>query len=126
MSRLIRRRSISRSISARTTGKLKRQIKRKILPGYGKKGAGVIKNPKKSMYNAIYHRTTIDSRDLFKKQHTHKSKSTSKTSDDHLGFGCSVGLVFAGLFVGQAIGGNIGGTIGVIIMTIFVIIAMFS
>ena len=46
--RLIRHRSLMKSISARTTAKYKRQIKKKILPGYGKKGAGVIKNPKKA------------------------------------------------------------------------------
>ena len=30
--------SLKRSISARTTGQLKRSVKRAIIPGYGKKG----------------------------------------------------------------------------------------
>ena len=42
--------SLKRSISARTTGQLKRSVKRAIIPGYGKKGMGWIKNPKKALY----------------------------------------------------------------------------
>lgn len=41
--------SLKRSISARTTGQLKRSVKRAIIPGYGKKGMGWIKNPKKAL-----------------------------------------------------------------------------
>ena len=58
--------SLKRSISARTTGQLKRSIKRAVIPGYGKKGMGWIKNPKKAMYNKIYHKTTFSIFDLFK------------------------------------------------------------
>ena len=42
--------SLKKSISARTTGQLKRSVKRAIIPGYGKKGMGWIKNPKKALY----------------------------------------------------------------------------
>jgi len=58
--------SLKRSISARTTGQLKRSVKRAIIPGYGKKGMGWIKNPKKAMYNKVYHKTTFSIFDLFK------------------------------------------------------------
>lgn len=58
--------SFKRSISARTTGQLKRSVKRAIIPGYGKKGMGWIKNPKKAMYNKVYHKTTFSIFDLFK------------------------------------------------------------
>ena len=34
--------SIKRSISARTTGRAKRAIKRAIIPGYGRKGMGFL------------------------------------------------------------------------------------
>lgn len=51
--------SIKRSISARTTGKAKRAIKRAIIPGYGRKGMGLLTNPKKSLYNRVYRRTTF-------------------------------------------------------------------
>ena len=58
--------SLKKSISARTTGQLKRSVKRAIIPGYGKKGMGWIKNPKKAMYNKVYHKTTFSIFDLFK------------------------------------------------------------
>ena len=35
---------IKKSIKARTTGKAKRVVKKALIPGYGKKGAGWIKN----------------------------------------------------------------------------------
>lgn len=44
-----------------TTGRFKRAVKRQVIPFYGKKGVGWIKNPKKAAYNAVYHRTTIKS-----------------------------------------------------------------
>ena len=58
--------SLKRSISARTTGQLKRRVKRAIIPGYWKKGMGWIKNPKKALYNKVYHKTTFSIFDLFK------------------------------------------------------------
>lgn len=58
--------SLKRSISARTTGRAKRAIKKALIPGYGKKGTGVIKNPKKAVYNKIYRKTTFSLFDLFK------------------------------------------------------------
>ncbi|MGO3018642.1 MAG: hypothetical protein ACTIH2_05760 [Anaerococcus sp.] len=62
----MRKPSWRKSLSARTTGKYKRQIKRALIPGYGKKGMGWIKNPKKAMYNKVYHKTTFSFFDLFK------------------------------------------------------------
>jgi len=56
---IIRKRSFKKSFKARTTGRLKRSIKRKCNPFYGKKGIGFIKNPKKSIKNAVYKRTTV-------------------------------------------------------------------
>jgi hypothetical protein len=58
--------SLKRSISARTTGRAKRAIKKALIPGYGKKGTGFIKNPKKAVYNKIYRKTTFSLFDLFK------------------------------------------------------------
>lgn len=54
----IRRPSIKKSISARTKGKINRKIKKSINPLYGKKGMGLINNPKKSLYNKVYNKTT--------------------------------------------------------------------
>lgn len=58
--------SLKKSIKARTTGKEKRAVKRALIPGYGKKGMGWIKNPKKAAYNKAYHRTSFSLFDLFK------------------------------------------------------------
>ncbi len=62
----MRKPSIKKSFKARTTGKAKRKIKKALIPGYGKKGMGYIKNPKKSVYNKVYKKTTFSFWDLFK------------------------------------------------------------
>lgn len=62
----IRKPSIKKSISARTTGRAKRTIKKAIILGYGKKGMGWIKNPKKAAYNKVYKKTSFSLFDLFK------------------------------------------------------------
>lgn len=62
----MRKPSIKRSIKARTTGKAKRAIKKKVIPGYGKKGMGWLKNPKKAAYNKVYKKTSFSFWDLFK------------------------------------------------------------
>ncbi|WP_346886453.1 hypothetical protein [Clostridium sp. UBA4395] len=62
----MRKPSIKKSIKARTTGQLKRKVKKAIIPGYGKKGMGWIRNPKKAMYNKVYRKTTFSIWDLFK------------------------------------------------------------
>lgn len=56
--------SLKRSIKARTTGKVKRAVKKSINPLYGKKGVGLITNPKKSAYNKVYSKTTFGISDL--------------------------------------------------------------
>ena len=58
--------SLKKSVKARTTGKLKRSIKKALIPGYGKKGMGWIKNPKKAAYNKVYHKTSFSLFDLLK------------------------------------------------------------
>ena len=58
--------SINKSIKARTTGKAKRAIKKAVILGYGKKGIGWIKNPKKAAYNKVYKKTSFGIMDLFK------------------------------------------------------------
>lgn len=55
----LRKPNLKSSLKARTTGRAKRAVKRAVIPGYGKKGMGWIKNPKKAAYNAVYSRTTV-------------------------------------------------------------------
>lgn len=61
-----RKPSLKKSIKARTTGKYKRRVKKAINPLYGKKGMGFIKNPRKSIRNKIYRKTTFGLSDIFK------------------------------------------------------------
>ena len=62
----VRKPSLKRSIKARTTGRAKRAVKKALIPGYGKKGTGWIKNPKKAAYNKIYKKATFSIFDIFK------------------------------------------------------------
>lgn len=63
----VRKPNFKKSIKARTTGKLKRKMKRSVNPLYGKKGMGWINNPKKAAYNKVYNKTTIDPLKIIKK-----------------------------------------------------------
>ncbi len=58
--------SLKRSISARTTGRAKRTVKKALIPGYAKKGTGWIKNPQKAAYNKVYNKTSFSLWDIFK------------------------------------------------------------
>lgn len=62
----IRKPSLRKSVSARTTGRAKRTVKRSLIPEYVKKETGVIKNPKKALYNKSYHKDTFSIFNLFK------------------------------------------------------------
>ena len=62
----MRKPSIKKSIKARTTAKYKRKVKKALIPGYGNKGMGWAKNPKKAAYNKVYKKTTFSLWDLFK------------------------------------------------------------
>lgn len=65
----MRKPSITKSFKARTTTKYKRKVKRALLPGYGKKGMGWAKNPKKAAYNKVYKKTTLSIWDFFKQKY---------------------------------------------------------
>ena len=58
--------SLKRSLKARTTGRAKRAVKKALIPGYGKKGAGWVKNPKKAAYNKVYNKTSFSIWDICK------------------------------------------------------------
>ena len=66
MKYVLRKPSVKKSFKARTTGKAKRAVKKAIIPGYGKKGMGWIKNPKKAAYNKVYNKTTFSIWDILK------------------------------------------------------------
>lgn len=73
-----RKPSLKKKIKAKTTGKMKRSINKAIKPGYGKKGVGILKNPKKAAYNKVYHKTTTSIRDIFNTSNTKKIAYSSK------------------------------------------------
>lgn len=62
----VRKPNLKKSIKARTTGKVKRQVKKAVNPLYGKKGMGIVNDPKKAAYNAVYNRTTVGVSDIAK------------------------------------------------------------
>ena len=62
----MRKPSVKKALTARTKGKMKRAVKKAVIPGYGKKGFGFIKNPKRSIKNKIYKKSTFGIGDLFK------------------------------------------------------------
>lgn len=66
MRSIIRTPNIKKSIKARTTGKLKRKVKSTVNPLYNKKGIDYITDPKKAIYNKVYHKTSWSIFDLFK------------------------------------------------------------
>ena len=63
----VRTPSLKKMIKAKTTGKIKRAAKKAVNPLYGKKGMGVVRNPKKAVYNKVYKKTSIGFLDLIKK-----------------------------------------------------------
>jgi hypothetical protein len=83
----IRKPSIKKSIKARTTGKIKRSIKKATVPAYGKKGTGVIKDPKKAVYNKVYNKTTVSvvpKIDFGSKSSTRNKQSISSNDDNYI------------------------------------------
>lgn len=62
----MRKPSLKKIVKAKTTARAKRAIKSSINPLYGKKGMGLINNPKKAIYNKVYKKTSFSIFDIFK------------------------------------------------------------
>lgn len=88
----VRKPSISKRVSARTTGRIKRSVKRAVNPMYGKAGMGWINNPKKAVYNKIYNNTTIGVDDILKGDNKSSNKSSRGVDDTIIGI--ANGIVF--------------------------------
>lgn len=73
----MRKPSLSKSISSRTTGKMTRAVKKSVSPLYGKKGMGVIKNPEKALKNRVYHKTTFGISDIANSSGKSSSRSNN-------------------------------------------------
>lgn len=92
----VRKPNIKKSIKAQTTGKVKRQMKKAVNPLYGKKGMGVINDPKKAAYNAIYNRTTVSATDVLEQNNeNHPPSNDSLSAGDIISL---IGNIFGLLF----------------------------
>lgn len=73
----VRKVNVKNRVKARTTGKVKRALKKSVNPMYGKKGVGLVTDPEKAIYNKVYNKTTVSADSLFE---------TNKKHDDSWGF----------------------------------------
>lgn len=78
----VRKPNVKKSIKARTTGKVKRQVKKAVNPLYGKKGMGFVNDPKKAAYNAVYSKTTASVDDILKEDCDSSEIKESMTVSD--------------------------------------------
>lgn len=78
----VRKPSLKKSFKAKTTGALKRKIKKALIPGYGKKGMGWITNPKKALYNKVYNKTTVSAKDVVKSSLKNSRNSKKAATPD--------------------------------------------
>lgn len=76
-----RKPSIKKSISARTTGKINRTVKKITTPGYGKKGVGYIKDPSKAIYNKVYNKS---SKSVFDTSDNNSQNNISQNGPDNI------------------------------------------
>lgn len=73
-----RKPSIKKSLTSKFISAPKRRVKKALIPGYGRKETGILKDPKKALYNKAYNATTIDSRKIGKiEKNTSSNQSES-------------------------------------------------
>ena len=89
----VRKPSINKSISAKTTGRLERASKRAINPSYGRKGAGFIKDPARARYNKVYNKTSYS---VYGKR---ASRRSSRSNEIDGATGCITGIVIIILMI---------------------------
>lgn len=100
----VRKPSAKRRIRARTTGRVKRGLKKSVNPLYGKKGMGLINDPEKAIYNKVYNKTSVSVDDIvLSSDHDKtggKKQMSNTTNSKKAGMGClSVILIIIFIFV---------------------------
>lgn len=55
-----------KSLKGMTTGRVKRDIKRAVIPWYGRRWTGFLKDPDRSIYGFLYRRLTFGLRDILR------------------------------------------------------------
>lgn len=86
-----RKPSVKKSFSARTTGRINRSVKRATNPFYGKKGTGFVRNPERSVKNAVYHRTTTGGLSSIKRSKVQEDNEPSSGLDAFFDFVGAIG-----------------------------------
>ena len=76
----VRKPNYKSRIKARTTGRIKREVRSSVNPLYGKKGMGYIKDPERAVKNKIYHTTTVRVPDGIPSAGTGSRKTDSRTT----------------------------------------------
>ena len=114
----VRKPNIKKSVAARTTGKVNRQIKKATNPLYGKKGMGIVNDPKRAAYNAMYNQTTIGATDILSSE---SDGSDSETSFSLTGIFAGIGSFFQLLFALIQLAFWIACVIGIIALIVFII-----
>ena len=95
----VRKPSIKKSFSARTTGRVKRAAKHSVNPLYGKKGMGWINNPQKAAYNKIYNKTTVSVNNIIKDSISYTNSSIDNIQDSNgMGLGEFIVTIFQLIF----------------------------
>lgn len=64
----IRKPNVKKALKAKTSGRLKRDVKSTVNPLYSKRGLGYAKDPKRAIKNKAYKKTTFSIFDFFKKK----------------------------------------------------------
>lgn len=70
--------NLKKSFKSRTTGQINRTVKKALNPTYGKKGVGIVKNPKKAFYNKIYNKSTFDTTKAIKNTLENRTNKMNK------------------------------------------------
>lgn len=94
--------SWKKSLSARTSGRAKRAIKRAIIPGYGRRGMGIF-HPQKALYNRVYRRTTFSIFDLLKTSNTRRNRGNQRSNANIGNSGCVVLLLIVVVLIGMSL-----------------------
>ena len=92
---LVRKPSIKKSVSARTKGKITRSIKKSVNPLYGKKGIGLVNDPKKAMYNKIYNNTSIGVNDILSNNNNNNYNNDYTNTNTSNSTGSTIKAIFA-------------------------------
>lgn len=115
----IRKPSASKSFKARTTGRVNRTVKRATNPLYGKKGTGFVTNPKRSVKNAVYKRTSVGGLSSINSSHSRRKTDDVDNMPVELAVDKGIwhwiggiGMIIFAAFGGASLLGGVGAIIG--------------